>query len=65
MNINGGLMMSDSTKFKNDEEFDLNGGNAVHYNSDELRKYLDTLPTLRRITIQVSNRTEQFLRSAE
>lgn len=65
VNINGGLMMSDSTKFKNDEEFDLNGGNAVHYNSDELRKYLDTLPTLRRITIQVSNRTEQFLRSAE
>lgn len=64
-NINGGLMLSDSTKFKNDEEFDLNGGNAVHYNSDELKKYMDTLPTLRATTIQVANRTGQFLRSWE
>ncbi len=64
-NINGGLMMSDSTKFEDDEEFDLNGGNAVRYNSEVLKKYMDTLPTLRRETIKVRDRTEQFLRPSE
>lgn len=64
-NINGGLMMSDSTAFKNDEEFDLNGGNAVRYNSVQLRKYMDTLPTLRRTTVQLTDRTGRFVRSSE
>jgi len=64
-NINGGLMMSDSTKFKNDEEFDLNGGNAVRYNSAQLGKYMDTLPTLRRTTVRVTGRTGRFVRPSE
>lgn len=64
-NINGGLMMSDSTDFESDEEFDLNGGNAVRYNSNQLAKYMDTMPTLRTTTIQVTGRSERVLRSSD
>lgn len=64
-NINGSLMMSDSTNFKNDEEFDLNGGNAVQYNSEILRKYMGTIPTLRTTTIKVTDRSKGFLRSSK
>lgn len=64
-NINGGLVMSDSTEFEDDEEFDLNGGNAVHYNSENLTPYMEMLPTLRRETIRVRDRSERVLRSWE
>lgn len=61
-NINGGLMMSDSTDFKSDEEFELNGGNAVRYNSAELEKYIGIMPTMRTTTVQVTGRTERVIR---
>lgn len=55
-NINGGLVMGDSTEFTEDEEFDMNGGNAVKYNSDALKKYVNLLPSLKATTIRVTNR---------
>lgn len=61
-NINGGLMMSDSTNFEHDDELDLKGGNAVRYNSDELQKYLGTLPTMQTETIRVTGRNERVIR---
>lgn len=56
-NINGGLILDDSTSFNEDEEFDMNGGNAVKYNSDELGKYMNSFPTLREIVVTVHDRT--------
>lgn len=60
-NINGGLVMSDSTSYDEDEEFDMNGGNAVQYNSDQLKKYMDTIPTIRTTTVEVTERTGGFV----
>lgn len=64
-NINGGLVMSDSTEFDEDEEFDMNGGNAVKYNSETLKRYMDTLPTLRSVTVKVTDRTGRLLRPSD
>lgn len=60
-NINGGLMLDDSTSFDEDEEFDMNGGNAVKYNSGELRKYMNSFPTLREVVVTVHDRTGHLL----
>lgn len=60
-NINGGLVLDDSTSFDEDEEFDMNGGNAVKYNSDELRKYMNSFPTLRETVVTVRDRSGHFL----
>lgn len=64
-NINGGLMMSDSTDYQDNEDVDLNGGNVIQYNSDEIRKYMDTFPTLRRTTVQVTGRSERVRRPSD
>lgn len=64
-NINGGLVLDDNTAYEQDEEFDMNGGNAVKFNSDELVKYLNTLPSLSQTTVQVTDRTGRLLSSSE
>lgn len=64
-NINGGLLLSDSTAFRNDEDFDMNGGNAVQYNSEELRKLFAVLPALRGYTVKITDRTGRFLHTSE
>lgn len=60
-NINGGLILDDSTSFDEDEEFDMNGGNAVKYNSDELRKYMNSFPTMREVVVAVHDRTAHLV----
>jgi len=62
-NINGGLLLQENTAFVEDEEFDMNGGNAVQYNSQELLKYIDILPSLETSTIRVNDRSGRILRS--
>ena len=61
-NINGGLLLQENTAFVEDEEFDMNGGNAVQYNTDQLLKYLDLLPSLKTETIEVTDRSGRLLR---
>lgn len=60
-NINGGLLLSDSTAFRTDEQFDMNGGNNVQYNSEELKKLFGTLPAMRGHTVKITDRTGRFL----
>lgn len=64
-NINGGLLLQENTAFVEDEEFDMNGGNAVQYNTDQLLKYLDILPSLKTETIEVTDRSGRLLQSRE
>lgn len=50
-NINGGLVMED------DARLDMAGGNRVQYNTDQLRKYMSTLPAISRTAVEVTDRT--------
>lgn len=61
-NINGGLILEDSTDFEEDEEFDMNGGNAVQYNSQTLLDFVNTLPSIESTAVSVTNRSERFVR---
>lgn len=64
-NINGGLLLQENTAFVEDEEFDMNGGNAVQYNTVQLLKYLDILPSLKTETIEVTDRSGRLLQPGE
>jgi hypothetical protein len=64
-NINGGLLLQENTAFVEDEEFDMNGGNAVQYNTNQLLKYLDILPSLKTETIEVTDRSGRLLQPGE
>lgn len=63
-NINGGLVMGDSTEYEYDE-FDMRGGNAVKYNSEMLMKYLNQLPSLGASTISITDRTGKVVRPSD
>jgi len=54
-NINGGLVM------ESDAKLDMAGGNRVQYNSDQLRKYMSTLPALSTTAVQVADRSGTLL----
>lgn len=60
-NINGGLVMGDSTEYDYDE-FEMNGGNSVKYNSEMLMKYMNTIPSIGASTITVTDRTGRVVR---
>lgn len=64
-NINGGLVLSDSTEYDEDEQFDMNGGNAVNYNSEALKRYMNTLPTLRSVTVKITDRKGRLLQPSD
>ncbi|MCS4050551.1 hypothetical protein [Salinibacter ruber] len=48
-----------------DDEFSMNGGNAVQFNSDQLLKYIDTLPSIESTTTVVTDRTSRLLQKGE
>ena len=54
-NINGGLLMEENASFR------MNGGNRIQYNPDELRKYVDLLPSIETTEITVTDRTAGVL----
>jgi len=66
-NINGGLVLQDWATYeqgnKDDDEFTMNGGNAVKFNSDELLKYIDTLPSIESTTTVVTDRSSRLLQN--
>jgi len=68
-NINGGLVLQDWATYEqedsDDDEFSMNGGNAVKFNSDELLKYIDTLPSIESTTTVVTDRSSQLLHGGE
>ena len=70
-NINGGLVLQDWATYeqgkekKDDDEFTMNGGNAVKFNSDQLLKYIDTLPSIESTTTVVTDRSSRLLQSGE
>ncbi len=43
----------------------MNGGNAVQFNSDQLLKYIDTLPSIESTTTVVTDRTSRLLQKGE
>ncbi|WP_251979292.1 hypothetical protein [Salinibacter ruber] len=67
-NINGGLVLQDWATYEQknkDDEFSMNGGNAVQFNSDQLLKYIDTLPSIESTTTVVTDRTSRLLQKGE
>lgn len=60
-NIDGGLLLQENTVYSEDEEFDMNGGNAVQYNTSNLLPYVGTLPSIRTTSIQITDRTGKLL----
>ncbi len=64
-NINGALLLQENTAFVEDEEFDMNGGNAVQYNTDQLLKYVDLLPSLKTSTVEITDRSGRLIRSED
>lgn len=64
-NINGGLLVSDNTDFENGEVFNMNGGNSVVYNSDQLKKLFNTLPAARTKMVKITDRSGGFLQDEE
>lgn len=67
-NINGGLVLQDWATYEQenkDDEFSMNGGNAVKFNSDQLLKYIDTLPSIESTTTVVTDRSSRLLQEGE
>lgn len=68
-NINGGLVLQDWATYeqenKDSDEFTMNGGNAVKFNSDELLEYVDTLPSIESATTVVTDRRSRLLHEGE
>jgi hypothetical protein len=61
-NINGGLILQDWADYEQDDEFTLNGGNSVKYNSSQLLKYVDTLPSIEQERTVVTDRNGGLIR---
>lgn len=58
-NINGGLVMEKNATL------DMNGGNRVQYNTNKLRDYFGTLPSMSTMAVVVKDRSGGLVRSSE
>lgn len=64
-NINGGLLMEGVTEYDDDEDFDMRGGNRVKYNTENIKEYIDILPSIETKTVQIADRSSGIVRSGE
>lgn len=54
-NVNGSLLMEEGASF------DMNGGRAIQYNSDEILKLVDRLPTAGTEEVEITGRSGDFV----
>jgi hypothetical protein len=64
-NVNGSLLMEGGTEYDEEEDFDMRGGNRVKYNSEEVLKYIDLLPSIETKSIQLTDRRAGIVRRTE
>jgi hypothetical protein len=57
--ISGGLLMEGGSNFR------MNGGERVQYDPDELRKYVDLLPSIETTEVTITDRTSKVVGSNE
>lgn len=62
-NINGGLLMEGATEYDDEEDFDMRGGNRVKYNTENIKKYIDILPSIESKSVQIADRSGGIVRS--
>ncbi len=62
-NINGGLLMEGATEYDDDEDFDMRGGNRVKYNTENIKEYIDVLPSIESKSVQIADRSGGVVRS--